>query len=42
MRKYFMGSFAESGAAQLTLRRLLVDGSLILGFLATSSWLLWK
>jgi hypothetical protein len=42
MRKYVMGSFAEPRASQLTLGRVLLEGALLLGMLAASSWVVWR
>jgi hypothetical protein len=50
MRKYLVGSIAEPDTQQLMrerweslpLRRILVDGGLLLAFVACSSWLVWR
>jgi hypothetical protein len=42
MWKHFVGSFVEPGAAQLTVRRVLVEGGLLLALAAASSWLVWR
>ena len=40
MRKYLVGSIAELGTQQLIpLLRILVDGGILLAFVACSSWL---
>jgi hypothetical protein len=43
MRKYLVGSIAELDTQQLIpLRRILVDGGILLAFVACSSWLVWR